>query len=170
MGPIGRGRFDFFSPGTALATQSNLKNLPNMIHLRGAPDRVGIALAHAVHFIAPVEVCVDVHQMYRAAPGVGAKHRYRHAVIAADDDGHRPLFQHRAHCRFGQLVVIAEADRVADLFSVRRLQPHRPGFPVDVDHLRRSAFILVCQEGALVDAQAQLQGLHGAADRRRVHR
>ena len=70
----------------ALSANADLVDPVEPGHLRRAPNRVRIPLAHSAHLVAPVEMRVHVHQGDGAVGFARTKHRDRHSVVAADAD------------------------------------------------------------------------------------
>ncbi len=62
-------------------------------HLRGAAQRIAVAVAHAVALVDEVEVGVEVDDMERRLLGIGGETRRRDRVVAAQDDRQRAAFE-----------------------------------------------------------------------------
>ncbi|MCY1421607.1 hypothetical protein D9M71_372680 [compost metagenome] len=71
-----------------------------MIQLRGAAQRVAVAVAHAVAFIDEVQVRIEMHDMDRPAPFEGLDHRSVDRVVTAQHHRHGACCENLAHGRF----------------------------------------------------------------------
>src|SRR5947208_7478307 len=79
-------RLHLLRPRAALAARADLEDILEMRHLGGSADRARIALAGAIHMIAPVEMGVVVDERDRPVLGESPEDRNGHAMIAADGD------------------------------------------------------------------------------------
>ena len=67
------GGGNLLGPCAALGADANLENVRDVLHFRCASDRAGKAVVHAVEFVTPIDMRIDLHQRDRAAAFIGAQ-------------------------------------------------------------------------------------------------
>ena len=80
---------------------AELRHAGDVRHLRGAAQRVAVAVTHAVALVDKVQVRIKVHDVDRALPVKGLDHRRVHRMVAAQHQRHGPSSQNFADRVFG---------------------------------------------------------------------
>src|SRR5262249_6924799 len=148
---VSLGGSDFLGARAALCSDADLENVLDMLHLRGAADRARKTVAHAVEVVTPVDMRIDLDQGDRAAAFIGAQHRYRDCVIAAEDYGQCTGLENLAYRLFGPAHVILEV-------------MHISGHVAAIDRLDRLAEIERAADVKIVALHRAHRAIRGLAD------
>ncbi len=100
-------RLIFLGSSAALSTQPDLDDVLDEREFGRAAYRAGKAIAHAIDFVAPVEVRIDVDDRQGADFVKGAQYRIGNAVVATEHDRQAASLQNLAHGNFRAAVVVA---------------------------------------------------------------
>ena len=76
---------------------AQLRHAGDVVHLRGAAQRVAVAVAHAVALIDKVQVRIEMHYMNRAHAVKGFDHWCVHRMVTAQHQRHRARCQYFAN-------------------------------------------------------------------------
>ncbi len=101
MCAVGPRRLDLLDPRTSRRPQSDLENLPDVLHFRCAPDRARQAIGHPVEVVAPIEMLVDMDERDRPAPLESPQDGDRNRVVAAQHDWQRAGLEDLAYRLLG---------------------------------------------------------------------
>ncbi len=89
MRAVGSCGLDFLGARAAGGAQADLKDLADVRHFGRASDGARQAFTHPVHFVAPIDVLIDLHQRDRSLAVERTQHRDRNSMVAAEYDRHR---------------------------------------------------------------------------------